>query len=178
MFQLSLSSWHLSERLIVQHFLPIASISHYSSKAKCSLRERCCPSTLFCGEAIWSTLCSSPPRVMTCAFIQVNQWKACPCQSKMLRNVHYRDNFLEDRPWVSSPATVPSNLRRICSLQSLVIQAQHPTHSGFLAGGLTMRILYMQPLLTLVWPSVREPVREEEVLLHSKICQKVNKHHQ
>lgn len=130
---------------------------------------------MFWGEAIWSTLCPSPQRVITCASIQVNQRKTCPCQSEMLRNVHYRDNFLEDRPWVSSPAIVPSNLRRIFSLQSSVIQAQHPTHSGFLAGGLTMRTVYTQPLLTLVWPSVREPVREEEVLLHSKTC---HKHHQ
>lgn len=112
------------------------------------------------GGAIWSTLCPSPTRVITCAFIQDNQRKTCPCQNEMLRNVHYRDNFLEDRPWVSSPATVPSNLRRICSLQSSVIQARHRTHSGFLAGGLTVRTLYMQPLLALVWPSVREPVRK------------------
>lgn len=129
MFQLSLSRWHLSELLIVQHFLPIASVSHYSLKAKCSLRERGCPSTVVCGEAIWSTLCPTPPRVITCAFIQANQQKTCPCQSEMLRNVHYRGSFLEDRHWVSSPAIVPSNFRRIFSLQSSIIQAQHPTHT-------------------------------------------------
>lgn len=69
------------------------------------------------------------PKIITCAFIQANQQKTCPCQSEMLRNVHYRGSFLEDRRWVSSPAIVPSNFRRIFSLQSSIIQAQHPTHT-------------------------------------------------
>lgn len=109
--------------------------------------------------------------------------KICPCQSELLRNVHYRNNFPEDEPWVSAPAVVPSSIRRIHSVHCSITQTRHPTLSGLLARRLTMCTLYTEPLLTLVWPSIREPVWEEEVVLlhqwkHSQTHQKVNKHHQ
>lgn len=118
----------------------------------------------------------SPLRVTTCVFIQVNQEKTCLWQHELLRNVHCRD-----RPPGSAPIIC-------CPLQSQEnSQPSQPSHTGSVspihspppARAQTVCTLYTQPPLPLVWPSVRWPVWEKDVLLldqgkHSDTCRTVN----
>lgn len=103
----------------------------------------------------------SPLRVTPCVFIRVNQEKTCLWQCELLRNVHCRD-----RPQGSAPIIC-------CPLQSQEnSQPSQPSHTGSVnpihsppARAQTVCTLYTQPPLPLVWPSVRWPVWEKDVLL-------------